>query len=888
MDGMAEGNKTISGCPEDSLKYVSLFDQSPDGILLIDGEGNFLDFNAAAHRSLGYSREEFARLRLSDIDPVEGPEDIQKSILRVLNEGRSEFEVTHRTRHGELRDVHVITQPITLSGRRVFHTIWHDITERKKTEVALREMNTMLRTLLQAMPDLVFFKDAEGRFLLGNRTMEKFSGLREKEFLGKTDSDLCPPDVAEACKRSDAEAIKSGAPSRSEERFTDKNGETGFLDVVKAPIYDANGDLMGLVGVGRDITGHKRLEDALRRGEEKFRTLFDSATDGLFIVDTEGYIIDVNKTAHERLGYTKEEMLSMHIFRLDHPDFRDKIPERMGHLQEHGSCVCESAHLRKDGTAMPVEINAKLMDYEGKKVFFSVIRDISERKKAEETVRRNEEFMRNVLDNVDEGFLVIDRDFRVVTANKAYCTWIDKHRAEILGRHCYEISHQILKPCYEEGEDCAVKHAFDTGLPHTAMHKHEDAKGNILYVETKAFPLKDVSGTVTAAIETIRNITERHLLEAEQLKTQKLEAIGTLAGGIAHDFNNLLQGVFGYISLAKVSANQPDRSLAALEEAEKALHMSISLTNQLLTFSKGGRPVKKPINLRTAIENAAKFALSGSRSGYRIVVEGNLWQVEADEGQIGQVIQNIVLNADQAMPEGGRVEIWAGNEEIPEGSNPLLPAGGRFVNVVIKDSGLGIPEQYLLKIFDPYFTTKQKGSGLGLATTYSIIRNHGGVIDVRSEVGKGSIFSIYLSACEGESETVLPAAALAGRTGRVLVLDDEETVRLVVKQMLESLGHEVTLADDGEDAIEKYSQAKKLGRAFDVVILDLTVRGGMGGDEAVRRLSVIDPEVKAVVSSGYSDNPIVSEYRSHGFVASLNKPYTIDALRNSLNVLLAQ
>ncbi len=869
------------------MKYAALFDQSPVGILLIDMEGNFLDFNGAAHSQLWYSRVEFAKLRLQDIDALDTPEEIRKRIAQGLKEGKSEFVVTHRTKHGELRKVHVITQPIMLSGRQVLHAIWHDITDRKKTEDALRDMNTMLQTLLQAMPDLVFFKDAQGRFLLGNKTMEEILGLRQEEFIGKAESDLLPPDVAKGCRRSDAEAIKSGRPTRSEERFTDKNGEAGFLDVVKAPIYSTNGDLMGLVGVGRDITDYKRIEEELRRGEAKFRTLFDSAIDGLFIVDMEGYIINVNQTAHERLGYTKKEMISMQIFRLDHPDFRDKIPERMAYLKKYGSCVCESAHLRKDGTVMPVEVNVRIMDFDGNKVFFAVIRDITERKKAEETLRRNEEFMRNVLDSVDEGFLVIDPNFRVVSSNKAYCSWVDKCQDEIVGRHCYEISHKILIPCYEEGEDCAVKRAFETGLPCTAMHKHEDSKGNILYVETKAFPLKDASGTTTAAIETIRNITERYLLEAEQLKSQKLEAIGILAGGIAHDFNNLLQSVFGHISLAKLAARQPEGNVAALEEAEKALHLSVSLTNQLLTFSKGGKPMKKPVNLRSVIENAAKLALCGSRSEYLIDVDGNLWQTEADAGQIGQVIQNIVLNADQAMPEGGRLELRAGNENITKDGNPMLPAGGRYVRVVIKDSGMGIPEQHLAKIFDPYFTTKQKGSGLGLATTYSIIRNHGGVIDVKSEIGKGSIFSIYLPACDSQEATVLPTVPRTVRTGRVLVMDDEETIRLVVRQMLESLSHEVMVAEDGEDAIKKYSEAKRTGRAFDIVILDLTVRGGMGGDETVRKLKEIDPKVKVVVSTGYSDNPVASEYLSHGFVASLSKPYTIEALRNNLNNLLA-
>jgi two-component system cell cycle sensor histidine kinase/response regulator CckA len=1015
MDDMAGTDRTKSRCREDNLKYAALFDQSPDGIVIIDTEGNFLDFNTAAHRSLGYSREEFAKLRLQDIDP-EGPEEIKRSILQVLDEGRAEFEVTHRTRDGELRYVHVITQAISLSGRQILHTIWHDVTERKKTEDALREANTRLETLIQAMPDIVILKDAGGRYMVVNRALEESFGWKQDQFIGRTNNELLPPDIAEMCNRSDAEAIRSGRPIHAEERSFDGVGRVQFLDTIKAPIYDRSGDLAGLVCVARDVTARKKAEEALQRSEDKFRTLFESATDGLFIIDTEGYLVDVNKTACERLGYTKEEMLSMHISRFVHPDFRGKIPERIEHLQKYGWCICESAHLGKNGTVMPVEINAKAMDFNGKQVFFSVNRDITGRKKAEEALRqseerfrlamrgandgvwdwdlktgkvyysprwkamlgyaegelesnletwkqlvhpddreptlaavgeflegradkyevefrmrykdgryrdilsraflvhdaqgvpvrlvgthvditerkrieealrRNEEFMRNVLDNVDEGFLVIDRDFRIITANKAYGVWSGKRRDEMRGRYCYEISHQTLRPCYEEGEDCAVKRAFETGEPCIAMHRHSDAKGNILYVETRAFPLRDASGAVTSAIETIHNITERHLLEAELLKTQKLEAIGKLAGGIAHDFNNLLQGVFGYISLAKLSAGQPERSLAALEGAEKALHMSISLTNQLLTFSKGGRPVRKPVHLRNAIENAAKFALSGSRSECRILIADDLWPVEADEGQIGQVIQNIALNADQAMPEGGRVEIWAANEEIPKGTNPLLPAGGRFVKIVIRDSGMGIPHQHLQKIFDPYFTTKQKGSGLGLATTYSVIRNHGGVINVSSEVGRGSVFSIYLFACDEKAETLPPPNAATGRTGKVLVLDDEETVRLVVAQMLESLGHEVVLAKDGEDAIEKYSRARRSGAAFDVVILDLTVRGGMGGEETVRNLSEIDHRVKAVVSSGYSDDPVVSDYRAHGFAASLNKPYTIDALRECLEILLA-
>jgi signal transduction histidine kinase len=242
----------------------------------------------------------------------------------------------------------------------------------------------------------------------------------------------------------------------------------------------------------------------------------------------------------------------------------------------------------------------------------------------------------------------------------------------------------------------------------------------------------------------VRDISERKRLEQERSKTQKLEAIGTLAGGIAHDFNNLLQGVFGYISLARLRRDDKVKSLAALEEAEKALHLSVKLTNQLLTFSKGGKPLKKQMDLLPVIESSAKFALSGSRSDYHMVVDECLWQTEADEGQIGQVIQNIVLNADQAMPEGGSVEIGVRNVQTPDKDLPQDLAKGGYIEIAIRDSGIGIAEEYRGKIFDPYFTTKEKGSGLGLATSYSIIKNHNGLIDVKSGVARGTVFLIYL------------------------------------------------------------------------------------------------------------------------------------------------
>jgi two-component system cell cycle sensor histidine kinase/response regulator CckA len=879
--------KEILNCKDTEIKYKALFQQSPYGILVVDTEGRILDFNESAHRDLGYTKEEFANLTLSDIDPIENPAEIKSRISRILTDGRAEFEVRHRTKQGQMRDVQVIIQALVLSGQTVLHAIWRDITEYKRAAEMLRKTNTRLETLIQAIPDMVFFRDAAGRYVTVNRAVEEYCGLRQEDFVGKTNFELFPREAAAMCDRSDQEAIRKEEPIHAEEQSSDAAGRPLFLDTIKAPVYDGKGSFAGLLCVARDITERKKAEEALRQSEEKFRTLFESTTDGLFIIAMDGNLIDINRTAYERLGYTKDEMLSIHMSQLNHPDFRDKIPQRMEQVRTQGWCVCESAHLRKDGTVMPVEINVRIIDFEGRKVFFAVIRDITDRRQSEEALRRNEEFIRNILDNVDEGFLVIDRDFNIVAANSAYCAWGNVPREGIVGRKCYEVSHRTTRPCHEEGEDCSVKRAFETGMPYAAIHKHEDEKGGILYVETKAFPLRDSSGGVTSAIETIHNITERHLLEAEQLKTQKLEAIGTLAGGIAHDFNNLLQGMFGYIAMAKVNLDKKEKARAMLDQAENALNMSVSLTNQLLTFSKGGRPVMKRITLGSVIENAANFALSGSRSHSRITLDDCLRHVEADEGQMGQVIQNIVLNANEAMPDGGNIEISARNVDIPQGSNPLLPIGGKFVKISIKDIGVGIPAQHLPRIFDPYFTTKQKGSGLGLATSYSIIRNHGGMIEVASELNEGSAFSIYLPASEPEDEKKPQVRAVTpARRGKILVMDDEDIIRNVAQTMIESLGHAADCAATGEEAIAKFAEAMNAGKPFDVVILDLTVRGGMGGEQAVSGIRKMDPAAKTIVSSGYADNPVVSDYRSYGFDAFLNKPYMIDALGESLNTLL--
>ena len=495
----------------------------------------------------------------------------------------------------------------------------------------------------------------------------------------------------------------------------------------------------------------------------------------------------------------------------------------------------------------------------------------------------SKEHMDKIIDSMIDTLIVVSGDRKILMANSAALALLGYEEKELAGQP-FEIVMEDGLPKTERIMDEILTNGFIGNLE--AEYRRKDGRRISMLFSGSTMPGKH---NVTEIVCVAKDITKIKELEEELQKLRKLESVGVLAGGIAHDFNNLLQGVFGFISMAGISIDDRGKALAALEKAEKALETAVGLTGQLLTFSMGGKPVMKRIALPSVIGNSVNFAMSGSNSDSRITVAKELWQVEADPGQIGQVIQNVVINAREAMPGGGNVEISAGNVDLPAGDHPLLPEGGKFVRIAVGDSGTGISGKHLSRIFEPYYTTKPKGSGLGLATSFSIVRNHGGMIDVKSVAGKGSTFFIYLPAREageappGESRA---GASARSRKGRILVMDDEEQVRDVAMGLIDALGHNVECAENGEVAIEKFRQARNSGTPFDIVILDLTIRGGMGGEEAIGKLREIDPDVTAIVSTGYSDNPVVSEYRTYGFATYLNKPYTIHSLKESLDSLL--
>jgi CheY-like chemotaxis protein len=364
-----------------------------------------------------------------------------------------------------------------------------------------------------------------------------------------------------------------------------------------------------------------------------------------------------------------------------------------------------------------------------------------------------------------------------------------------------------------------------------------------------------------------------------------LESIGTLAGGIAHDFNNILMGVFGGIELAKMTLPREHESYKYIEIAHQALGRATHLTKQLLTFAKGGEPLLELISLRYLINDSIQFNLSGSNINAHFDLPADLWPVFADKGQISHVLANLIINARQAMPDGGNLFVTVENVEHAAGST-VAPLSGDCVRISIRDEGIGISEKIRDKIFDPYFSTKQSGSGLGLAIVHSVISKHNGRIHVDSIPDVGSTFTLYLpadrSSAERKEPWCAPVVSDPKKCGRVLIMDDDATVREIASEMLGLLGYEVEGATDGESALEKYAVAASIGHPFDCVIMDLTIPGCMGGKEAVGQLLAKDPHATAIVASGYSTDPVMASYRDYGFKGRLVKPFQLHHLKQEL------
>ncbi|GAB4338431.1 MAG: hypothetical protein Kow0089_10390 [Desulfobulbaceae bacterium] len=516
--------------------------------------------------------------------------------------------------------------------------------------------------------------------------------------------------------------------------------------------------------------------------------------------------------------------------------------------------------------------------------------EVEERRSVERELASEKERLAVTLRSIGDGVIAVDRNSRVTMLNRAAEKMTGWKMEEAMGKPLQEVFHII---CRGTGDVCEnpVETLLRTGriqyLAEETVLLSRD--GSSYDISDSCAAIRDMESRVIGAVLVFRDDTERRRMQEEVLKSEKLKSVGVLAGGIAHDFNNILAAILGNISLVKLRIDPQDDpdSHKLLEGAEKASLRARNLTQQLLTFSKGGEPIKKMESIGEIIKDSADFILSGGKVHCDYVIPDGLWPVNIDAGQMSQVVQNVIINSVHAMPGGGKITVTCENFINEEGSGLPLPAS-EFVRVSFRDEGPGIPKELLDKVFDPYFTTKEEGSGLGLALTHSIISKHQGYIELKSG-SWGTDFIIYLPAYPGgevESHRKKGKAALLPGRARILIMDDEEMVRDIARALLEHLGFEVHTAAEGREAVDLYVSMRESGTPFDAVIMDLTIPGGMGGKEAIRRLREIDPAVKGIVSSGYSNDPVMADYEAHGFSGMVHKPFEIDELLETLREVI--
>jgi PAS domain S-box-containing protein len=629
----------------------------------------------------------------------------------------------------------------------------------------------------------------------------------------------------------------------------------------------------------------RRQLSELEGAETHIRLVIENILDGMITVNESGVIRSMNPAAEEMFGCRDNEMVGSNFTRL--------VPKRYESEHDTKPVVCNWTEImRRTGTStlalgrtrkhvtFPVEISLSEMVVDQQRIYVAMVRNVTERKRFEQEIAAEKESLAVTLRAIGDGVITTDVNGKVIMMNS--------EAEKLTGWDTKEAIGQPLKSVFDVTVDLATQakaqksgyrseaQSILLNLPENVTLTSRDGIERV--IEQVASPIRDSKNEISGVVLVFRDITERQRNEAESRKAETLEQLGLLAGGIAHDFNNLLTAIVGNISLASLLLPPDDEMAERLDDAKNASLRARDLAQQLLTFARGGAPIKKTASITKLIEDTVSFSLRGSRNRSEFGFADDVAQAEIDAGQISQVIANLVVNADQAMPNGGTLYVTCDNF-CYDTSDAVIPdlVPGDYVRVRIRDEGVGIPEKYVKRIFDPYFTTKPKGNGLGLATAYSIVKNHNGLMTVESEVHVGTTFTLYLPAAlhveTPIEETPKVLIEATPGTGRVLVVDDEDAIRDLVEFTLTRFGYEVSQAATALQGVDLYKDTLRAGKRFDLVILDLTLPGGMGGKEALKKLMEIDPTVNAIVSSGYATDATMSRYQDFGFHGCIAKPY---------------
>ncbi|MCX6996292.1 MAG: PAS domain S-box protein [Kiritimatiellaeota bacterium] len=920
-----------------------------DAVIVTDLHGRVTLMNPVAAEMTGWREAEALGQPLPEVFRIVNEQTrapAANPVERVLATGSVVGLANHTVliaRDGKERPIADSSAPIRDPAGKLLGVVlvFQDATMQREAERVLRESAELFRAIFKNAGVGVVLTNKEGRFLDTNPMFQQMLGYSEAELRAKTVKDITHPDDL-ATSLEEIRAIWSSGADRKErlqlqKRYIRRDGSILCGRVTASAIRDAEGQPLFNVAMVEDITALIQAETSQHQYMAGLRAVIH-LTQELSMMRT----IDELLRGSMELGRARLDVDRLSVWQVDKPPLVIRgtyAVDEAGHMQDNhatsldvdpqssmgrvlrGASECEALEeMLTDHLARPVRAGWHVVvplksvtgliqgilsaDYllSGRKpssemiqvlqLYGLTIGHLIEAVGAEESLDKEKERLVVTLRSIGDGVIATDADGQVQILNRAAEKLTGWSQAEAQQRPLDEVycllDSETRQPLGRDTLQSLISNGAFSAFPDETVLRSQDQKEYL--ISEVAVPIRDRESRIAGVVITFRDITDQRRQLEQAFTTHKLESLGILAGGIAHDFNNILTAILGNISLAQMSVQPQHQDLhELLTEVEHASLRAKELTHQLLTFAKGGAPIKQAMSPSEVIRESAGFALRGSSLGIEFRLPPDLWPAEIDPSQISHVIHNLVLNAAQAMPAGGNIVIAAENVTLDWRSRlPLSP--GRYVKIAVADTGVGISEKHLANIFDPYFTTKAKGSGLGLTTTYSIIQKHGGHIMVTSKVAEGSTFTFYLPAIEQAlapppaKEAPLPP--LAG-PARILIMDDEPSIRQLLERMLEKAGFATATAANGLEAVELFRKARQEGCPFDAAILDLTIPGGMGGKETVARLRELDPRVKAIVSSGYSTDATMSDYGAHGFVGVVAKPYRQQELVAILRHVLA-
>jgi len=886
---------------EESLKrsealYHDLVETSQDLIWQCDAQGRYVYLNPAWEAAFGYKIEEMLGKRFADFQTPAQAERDSREFTRLMRGSEIKgYETVHIGK--DRREIHLVFNAkfVSDSADRItgMRGTAYDVTERKRIENAVREREFWIKESQRVARIGSYVLDITTGKWTSSEILDDVFGIgRDYERSVTGWSSLIHPDDRERMSQYFAGIVAKKVRFDTDYRIIRKNdGEERWVSGLGELVLDRKGLPVKMLGTIQDITERKRFENALQKGEQRYKQLLESVTSYMYSVTVEsGKAVS---TVHGPgcvavTGYSSGEYAADPVlwYRMVHDEDKllvlkqaeellaGKHPAPLEHRVRHKS----GSFVWVRSTVVPhIDDQGRLTSYDG------LIADITAQKRAEE-------FSRNVLENVDEGFLVIDRDYTVISANKAYSRMAGMEPQDIAGRKCYEVSHKISRPCFEQGEECAVRQAFETGSPHSVVHVHHDGLGSNLTIETKAFPLRDEAGRVVAAIEIVNNVTDKKRLEDQLRHSQKMEAVGLLAGGISHDFNNILTAIIGYGNLLKMKTSADDPQRPYIEQILASSLRAANLTQGLLAFSRKQVINPHPMEINDATRRFEKLL-------HRVIGEDVLLRTElastemtvlADSSQMEQVLMNLATNARDAMPRGGTLTVRTEMVVIGEAFKKEHGFGdpGSYACISVCDTGEGMDQKVRDHIFEPFYTTKEtgKGTGLGLAIVYGIMKQNHGYVLVESEPGTGSCFDLYFPIIDRAIETTKEEEPLSPGKGyeTILIAEDDATIRQLTRTMLNEFGYTVIEAADGEEAVNKFREQKD---AIKLLILDV-VMPKMNGKEAHDEIVKINPGIKTLYFSGYNADIIRSKGIAGESQNILLKPVSpMDLLRTVRRIL---